>query len=65
MDGARVRLDRLHAGCQTLGLNGAAVALRDLPDGELDPAAVQIALAETVRSVLRQSEVLRALHGAP
>lgn len=60
-EGARVRLDRLHAGCQTLGLNGAAAAIRDLPDGELDPGMVQITLAETVRAVLRQTEILRAL----
>jgi two-component system chemotaxis response regulator CheY len=63
VEGAHVRLDRLHAGCQTLGLNRAAGAIRDLPDGALDPADVQITLAETVRAVLRQSAVLRALHG--
>jgi len=63
IEGARVRLDRLHAGCQTLGLNGAAAAIRGLPGGELDPAAVQITLAETVRAVLRQSDALRALQG--
>ena len=60
-DGARVRLDRLHAGCQTLGLTGAAAAIRDLPDGELDAAAVQIVLAETVSAVLQQGAVLRTL----
>ncbi len=58
-DGARVRLDRLHAGCLTLGLNGAAGAIREFPDGGLDPAQVQIVLAETVRAVMRQSEALR------
>lgn len=62
-EAAHVRLDRLHAGCQTLGLNGAASAIRDLPDGALDPGQVQITLAETVRAVLRQSELLRTLHG--
>jgi len=63
MEGARLRLDRLHAGCLTLGLNRAAGALRDLPQGELDSADVQIVLAETVRTVLRQSEAVRALAG--
>ena len=62
-EGARVRLDRLHAGCQTLGLSGAAAAIRDLPDGELDAAAVQIVLAETVSAVLEQGAAVRALQG--
>ena len=60
-EGAHVRLDRLHAGCQTLGLNGAAAAIRALPEGELDPAEVQITLAETVGAVLRQSQALREI----
>ncbi|HEY0063914.1 MAG TPA: response regulator [Telluria sp.] len=60
-DAARVRLDRLHAGCLTLGLNSAASAIRDFPDGPLDGTQVQIVLAETVRAVMAQSEALRRL----
>lgn len=61
-EAARVRLDRLHAGCLTLGLNGAASAMRDFPDGEIDSAQVQIVLAETVGAVIHQSEALKRLH---
>jgi two-component system, chemotaxis family, chemotaxis protein CheY len=53
-DSARLRLDRLHAGCLTLGLNGAAEGLRSIPDGEMDRARVQAALADIVRAVTRQ-----------
>lgn len=55
-DAARLRLDRLHAGCLTLGLNGAAQGLHNFPDGELDRAQVQAALADTVRAVMQQIE---------
>lgn len=60
-DGARLRLDRLHAGCLTLGLNDAAPALRNFPEGALDSAQVQIVLAETVHSVMRQSDAVKRL----
>ncbi len=46
-DAARLRLDRLHAGCLTLGLN--------------DSAQVQVVLAETVHSVMRQSDAVKRL----
>jgi len=56
-DGARLRLERLHGGCLTLGLNGAAQALRRVCGAPFDGAAVQVALAETLRAVMHQSEV--------
>lgn len=57
--GAHLRLERLHAGCLTLGLNGAGAALRAFPPGPLDPAAVQQALAETVRAVTQQTDAVQ------
>lgn len=61
-DSARLRLDRLHAGCLTLGLNGAALGMRSFPDGEIDPAQVQVVLAETVRAIMHQSEAIKRAH---
>ncbi len=63
-DGARLRLDRLHAGCLTLGLNGAAAGLSGFPEGRIDGARVQQVLAQTVEAVMRQGEELRRLHAA-
>jgi len=62
-EGARARLERLHAGCLTLGLNGAAAALRSFPEGPLDPARVQMVLADTVRAVMHQSEAVKRIPG--
>ena len=56
--GVHLRLERLHAGCLTLGLNGAGAALRFAP-GALDPAAVELALAATVRAVVQRSEAVQ------
>ena len=61
-DGARLRLERLHAGCLTLGLNGTATAICAFPDGQLDPARVQVMLANTVRAVMHQGEAVKRLH---
>lgn len=61
-DSARLRLDRLHAGCMTLGLNGAAQALRSFPHDAIDAAQVQVVLAETVRAVMHQSEAIKRMH---
>jgi two-component system chemotaxis response regulator CheY len=61
-DGARLRLDRLHAGCLTLGLNGTAAAICSFPEGRIDPARVQLVLADTVRAVMHQSEAAKRLH---
>lgn len=63
-DAARVRLDRLHAGCVTLGLGGAAGTLKAFAYGALDAAAVQLALAEAVRAVMHQGEAVRRMHTA-
>ena len=60
---ARVRIERLHAGCLTLGLNGAAETLKSLPPGALDAAQVKLALAEVVRSAMHQSEALKRQGG--
>ena len=61
-DGARLRLDRLHAGCLTLGLNGTAAAICSFPEGRIDAARVQLVLADTVRAVVHQSEAAKRLH---
>ena len=59
---ARLRLERLHAGCLTLGLNGAAAALSGLPEGRIDSARVQLVLADTQGAVMRQGDAVRRLH---
>ena len=56
---ARSQLDRLHAGCLTLGLDGAALALRALSAAPLHAAQVQAALADTVQAVIHQSDAVR------
>lgn len=61
-DGARLRLERLHAGCLTLGLNGAAASMCGFPAGRLDAAKVQTVLADTVRAVMHQSEAVKRAH---
>ncbi len=61
-DQARVRLERLHAGCLTLGLGEAAAILRSFPEGRLDDEQVRQALGETVRAVMHQSEAIKRLH---
>jgi two-component system chemotaxis response regulator CheY len=58
----RLRLDRLHAGCLTLGLNGAAAAMCAFPQGPLDAGAVQLVLADTVRAVMQQGDAVKRLH---
>ena len=60
-DQARVRLERLHAGCLTLGLTEAGAALRDLATGALHQEQLSNALGETVRAVMHQSEALKRL----
>jgi two-component system chemotaxis response regulator CheY len=57
-----LRLDRLHAGCLTLGLNGAAAAMCSFPAGRLDAERVQMVLADTVRAVMHQSEAVKRAH---
>jgi two-component system chemotaxis response regulator CheY len=59
LDAARIRIERLHAGCLTLGLNGTATALTALTAMPLDPERVHLTLAEAVRAVMVQSEALK------
>lgn len=56
---ARVRLERLHTGCATLGLHGAAAVLKDLLGGHAGNEAVQAALTDVIRAVLHQSSLVR------
>ncbi|MTW10678.1 response regulator [Pseudoduganella eburnea] len=58
-DEARVRLERLHTGCTTLGLHGAAAALKPLMGGGASNEAVQAALTDVIRAVLHQSSLVR------
>lgn len=63
-DQARVRLERLQAGCLTLGLGEAAATLRGFPEGPLDEQQVRAALGETVRAVMHQCEAIKRLDSA-
>jgi two-component system chemotaxis response regulator CheY len=56
---AQVRIDRLHAGCVTLGLLGAAAALKSFPPAHLSNEAVQAVLADVTRAVVQQSGLVR------
>lgn len=60
-DGARLRIERLQAGCLTLGLNDSAQALRDLSHGVIDGARIELVLAETVAAVVRHGDAVRLL----
>ncbi|MQA37986.1 response regulator [Rugamonas aquatica] len=56
---AHARIDRLHAGCITLGLDGAAAVLKSLDPGTLSSDTVQSVLADVVRAVIHQSGLVR------
>ncbi len=56
---AQVRIDRLHAGCVTLGLHGAASTLKGIAPGHLSNETVQAALSDVVRAVIHQSGLVR------
>jgi two-component system chemotaxis response regulator CheY len=56
---AQQRIDRLHAGCVTLGLSGAAAALKSFAPGFLSSDAVQAVLADVIRAVSHQSGLVR------
>lgn len=58
---ARARIERLHAGCITLGLHGAAAGLDALARGALDDDRLRVALAATLESVHRQADLVRIL----
>jgi two-component system chemotaxis response regulator CheY len=55
---AGLRLQRLQAGCETLGLTGAAAAIASLA-GLLAIAPVQAVLADVVRCVLHQTALVQ------
>jgi two-component system chemotaxis response regulator CheY len=54
-----VRLERLHTGCTTLGLHGAAASLKPLIGAHVSNEAVQAALTDVIRAVLHQSSLVR------
>jgi two-component system chemotaxis response regulator CheY len=54
-----LRLERLHTGCVTLGLHGAAAALKQLMGRQAGNDAVQAALTDVIRAVLQQSSLVR------
>jgi two-component system chemotaxis response regulator CheY len=57
----RARLERLHAGCVTLGLAGPAAGLDALATGATDGARVQAALAAALAAVREQGERVRRM----
>ena len=57
----RAHLERLHAGCVTLGLAGPAAGLDALATGELDSVRVQAALAAALASVREQGQRVRRM----
>jgi len=61
---AHARIERLHAGCVTLGLDGAAATLKSLDPGTLSSDTVQSVLADVVRAVIHQSGLVRQGGGA-
>ena len=54
-----MRIDRLHAGCVTLGLHGAAAALKGFAPGHLSNDVVQAVLSDVGRAVIHQSGLVR------
>jgi two-component system chemotaxis response regulator CheY len=56
---ALMRVERLHAGCVTLGLHGAAAALKSFPPARLSNEAVQAVLVDVTRAVAHQSDLVR------
>lgn len=58
---ARQQVERLHLGCTTLGLHGAAAGLAALlQTGALDGVAVQMALEAVMRSTASHERLLQA-----
>jgi two-component system chemotaxis response regulator CheY len=56
---AQARIDRLHAGCVTLGLHGAAAALKSFAPQRLVNDEVQAVVADVVRAVIHQAGLVR------
>jgi two-component system chemotaxis response regulator CheY len=61
LDEAHARIERLHAGCVTLGLGGAAVRLDALALGALDAVRIERALTATLQAVRDQGERVRKM----
>jgi two-component system chemotaxis response regulator CheY len=59
-DAALVRIERLHAGCLTLGLHGAAVALKELVANSPTSDAAHAVIADIIRAVMHQKGLLGA-----
>lgn len=59
-DAALVRVERLHAGCLTLGLHGSAKALKALVADALTSDAAHAVLADIIRAVMHQKSQLQA-----
>ncbi len=57
----RARIDKLHAGCVTLGLEGAAARLQALAQGEIDGPRIEAALGAAREAVRQQTERVRKL----
>ncbi|MET0265641.1 MAG: response regulator [Duganella sp.] len=57
--GAQARIERLHAGCVTLGLEGAAAALTGSAGGRLSNEAVQAVIVDVIRAVEQQTALVR------
>ncbi|HEY1150168.1 MAG TPA: response regulator [Pseudoduganella sp.] len=53
---AQSRIERLHAGCVTLGLTGAAAVLHE---SQLHNDSLQAALSDVIRAVIHQSSLVR------
>ena len=61
---ARARIERLHAGCATLGLGAAAAGLERLLTEAFDASRLQAALDGALAAVRRQAARLRTMPGA-
>jgi len=57
-DELQQRLERLHAGCVTLGMGGAADCLQQLQAAPLTVPAIQAALKDVVRAVSYQTDLV-------
>jgi two-component system chemotaxis response regulator CheY len=63
-DEALLRIERLQAGCVTLGLHGAAALLREFGPGQLSASAVDAVLVDVMGATVQQSALVRQVCGA-
>jgi two-component system chemotaxis response regulator CheY len=59
---ARARIERLHAGCVTLGLGAAAAGLGQLATEALDAGRLQAVINSALSAVRRQAGRIRTMH---